>query len=152
MIVDNGVEFPVGVSNSEDMVFNLFAISYAKRCITDDNICYFYRINRPGSATTNKPSKEKMCGNYLKIARYMVENEYKFKFEGYEKWLAEWVIRFNYKDLTEDFEGQEALQKKYVVELLGVLEPYIEDRSVELSGEIGEQWKTLQRIGKSSNL
>lgn len=151
MIVDNGVEFPEGVSNSEDMVFNLFAISYAKKSVVDDNICYFYRINRPGSATTNKPSKEKICGNYLKIARYMVENEYKFKFKGYEKWLADWVIRFNYKDLTEDFEGQEELQKKYVAELLEILEPYIKDKNIELSGEIKEQWGILQKIGNDRN-
>ena len=87
-LIDNNLYFKKELRANEDILFNYFLKAHMRRLVKDSNICYFYRLRRPGSImNSDYLILNKRAEGYLAIVHELILNKDKFKFPGGKEYL-----------------------------------------------------------------
>ena len=103
LITENSIEFDKSITFGEDLIFNYVISQHMKKIVMDDNIGYFYRSGRPGSACNSpktQQAKKELVEKYLIVIHGLnysatgVRKEYHFKF------LANYFLTYLYRVIS----------------------------------------------------
>ena len=88
-LIDNNIYFKKELRTNEDILFNYFLKAHMRKLVKDSNVCYFYRLRRPGSImNSDYLILNKRAEGYLAIIRELMLNKDKFKFPGGKAYLV----------------------------------------------------------------
>lgn len=88
-LIDNNIYFKKELRTNEDILFNYFLKAHMRKLVKDSNVCYFYRLRRPGSImNSDYLILNKRAEGYLAIIQELMLNKDKFKFPGGKAYLV----------------------------------------------------------------
>ncbi len=120
-LMDNKISFKQGLSFGEDNLFGCISAQFIHKLVADENVLYFRRVNRPGSAMQiNNEVIEKKVDNYLVIISELVSNRNNMTFDGSDDFILSLTINLCYDDIC-GLENSEN-QKYYAQKLVSIVE------------------------------
>ncbi len=151
-LIDNDLHFKEGIIRGEDALFTWLAIPLVSSMVRDENIFYYYRTDRPGSAMAITNEKQlKRLDSYLIMNEELVKYRNRFKFKDSDNWLLDVFLIFSYNCIIASRLENSADKVAYSKKLLGIIdEPFLKKYNVKVSQENQTRLDALRKSAEDT--